>query len=169
MKKSFYKALNLLLLCVLPSFAYASFTITPVKLKINKDEKIAALTLKNDSNEVKNFQLIVYKVENERGKEILKETKDLTVTPVMFKIAPGKSQLVRIAIKNKMYSVMEDGYRVSVKELPRKINAEGSRVQLVTEFKVPVSIEAEEIEAHKDVEAHKTHKDVEAHKAHNNK
>ncbi len=157
MKKSFYKALNLLLLCVLPSFAYASFTITPVKLKINKDEKIAALTLKNDSNEVKNFQLIVYKVENERGKEILKETKDLTVTPVMFKIAPGKSQLVRIAIKNKMYSVMEDGYRVSVKELPRKINAEGSRVQLVTEFKVPVSIEAEEIEAHKDVEAHKTH------------
>lgn len=157
MKKSFYKALNLLLLCVLPSFAYASFTITPVKLKINKDEKIAALTLKNDSNEVKNFQLIVYKVENERGKEILKETKDLTVTPVMFKIAPGKSQLVRIAIKNKMYSVMEDGYRVSVKELPRKINAEGSRVQLVTEFKVPVSIEAEEIEAHKDVEAHKAH------------
>ena len=52
-------------------------------------------------------------------KEVLKETKDLTVTPVMFKIAPGKSQLVRIAIKNKMYSVMEDGYRVSVKELPK--------------------------------------------------
>ena len=85
----------------------------------------------------------MYKVENEHGKEVLKETKDLTVTPVMFKIAPGKSQLVRIAIKNKMYSVMEDGYRVSVKELPKKVNAEGARVQLVTEFKVPVSIEAE--------------------------
>jgi len=39
--------------------------------------------------------------------------------------------------------VMEDGYRVSVKELPKKVNAEGARVQLVTEFKVPVSIEAE--------------------------
>lgn len=92
---------------------------------------------------MKHFQLIVYKVENVQGKEVLKETKDLTVTPVMFKIAPGKSQLVRIAIKNKMYSVMEDGYRVSVRELPKKINAEGARVQLVTEFKVPVSIEAD--------------------------
>jgi len=143
MKKSFYTKLSLLIFCILPTFAYGSFTITPVKLKINKDEKIAALTLKNDSKEVKHFQLIVYKVENEHGKEVLKETKDLTVTPVMFKIAPGKSQLVRIAIKNKMYSVMEDGYRVSVKELPHKVNAEGAHVQLVTEFKVPVSIEAD--------------------------
>jgi fimbrial chaperone protein len=143
MKKSFYTKLSLLILCILPTFSYGSFTITPVKLKINKDEKIDALTLKNDSNEVKHFQLIVYKVENVQGKEVLKETKDLTVTPVMFKIAPGKSQLVRIAIKNKMYSVMEDGYRVSVRELPKKINAEGARVQLVTEFKVPVSIEAD--------------------------
>jgi len=115
-------------------------------------KKIAALTLKNDSNEIKHFQLIVFKVEHEHGKEVLKETKDLTVTPVMFKIAPGKSQLVRIAIKNKMYSVMEDGYRVSVKELPHKVNAEGANVQLVTEFKVPVSIEADnkkEIESSK--------------------
>jgi len=147
MKKSFYTKISLLLICILPSFAYASFTITPVKLKINKDEKIAALTLKNDSKEVKHFQLTVFKAENEHGKEVLKETKDLTVTPVMFKIAPGKSQLVRIAIKNKMYSVMEDGYRVSVKELPHKINAEGAHVRLVTEFKVPVSIEAEKMEA----------------------
>jgi hypothetical protein len=38
---------------------------------------------------------------------------------------------------------MEDGYRVSVKELPHKVNAEGAHVQLVTEFKVPVSIEAD--------------------------
>ena len=147
MKKSFYTKISLLLLCILPSFAYASFTITPVKLKINKDEKIAALTLKNDSKEVKHFQLTIFKVENEHGKEVLKETKDLTVTPVMFKIAPGKSQLVRIAIKNKMYSVMEDGYRVSVKELPHRINAEGSHVRLITEFKVPVSIESEQMEA----------------------
>ena len=65
----------------------------------------------------------------------------------MFKIALGKSQLVRIAIKNKMYSVMEDGYRVSVKELPHRINAEGAHVLLVTEFKVPVSIESEQMEA----------------------
>lgn len=147
MKKNFYTKISLLLLCILPSFAYASFTITPVKLKINKDEKIAALTLKNDSKEVKNFQLTVYKVENERGKEVLKETKDLTVTPTMFKIAPAKSQLVRIAIKNTMYSVMEDGYRVSIKELPRKTNAEGSQVHLVTEFNVPVSVEAEKMES----------------------
>lgn len=33
MKKSFYTKLSLLILCILPTFAYASFTITPVKLK----------------------------------------------------------------------------------------------------------------------------------------
>jgi fimbrial chaperone protein len=142
MIKHFYKKLSLLLICVLPTLAHASFTITPVKLKINKDEKIAAVTIKNDSNEVKNFQLIVYKVENIDGKETYKETKDLVVTPVMFKIQPGKSQLVRVAIKNKMYSVQENAYTLSVKELPHKMNKEGANVQLVTEFKIPVSVEA---------------------------
>ena len=141
MKKGLYTKLSLMILCILPTIAYASFTITPVKIKITKDEKITSLTLKNNSELLKHFQLLIFRVENENGKEVLKETKDLTVTPAMFKVKPGGSQMVRVAIKNKMYSVKEDGYRLSVKELPHKINPEGAHVQLVTEFKVPVSIE----------------------------
>lgn len=143
MIKHFYKKLILLLICIFPTFSYASFTISPVRLKINKDQKIAALTIKNGSNDVKNFQLISYKVDNISGKESETETKDLMITPVMFKILPGKTQLIRVAIKNKMYNTKENGYTISVKELPHKMNKEGAYIQLVTEFKLPLSIEPE--------------------------
>lgn len=129
---------------ILPTLSYANFTIAPVKLKINNNEKIAAISVKNNTNEAKSFQLIIYKVIFEDGKEVQKETKDLIVTPAMFKIPAGKTQLIRVAIKsNNMYSTIEDGYKISVKELPRRLNAEGAHVQLVTEFKVPVSISSQ--------------------------
>ena len=69
MKKGLYTKLSLMILCILPTIAYASFTITPVKIKITKDEKITSLTLKNNSELLKHFQLLIFRVENENGKE----------------------------------------------------------------------------------------------------
>lgn len=133
--------------CLIPSFALANFTISPVKLVINKDQKVTALTLSNNSDKPRSFQLTAFKIDHKDGKEIDTPTKDIIVTPLSFKLAPGKVQTIRVAIKSEGdYKIDERVYRVSVKELPHKANAEGAHVQLVTEFRVPVSITDKKIE-----------------------
>ncbi|WP_253307440.1 MULTISPECIES: molecular chaperone [unclassified Rickettsia] len=141
MKKQFYSLLTLILICLTSSVVQAVFTIAPVKLTINKDNRIANLNLRNDNDVPKSFQLIIYKVEYKNGKEVLKETEDLIATPVMFRIGAGRTQLVRIALINKMsYSRDQDAYRIAVKELPHRQAGIQSQVQFVVEFRVPVTI-----------------------------
>ena len=127
--------------CLLPTLALANFTISPVKLTINKDQKVTALTLSNNSDMPKSFQLTAFKIDHQDGHEIDTHTKDIIVTPLSFKLAPGKTQTIRVAIKNEgTYKIDERVYRVSIKELPHKLGKDGAHVQLVTEFRVPVSI-----------------------------
>jgi fimbrial chaperone protein len=134
-------------ICLVPSLTLANFTLSPVKLVINKDEKVTALTLSNNSDKPRSFQLTAFKIEHKDGKEIDVPTKDIIVTPLSFKLAPSKVQTIRVAIKNEGdYKIDERVYRVSVKELPHKLNAEGAQVQLVTEFRVPVGITDKKID-----------------------
>lgn len=131
----------LLSVCLLPSLAFANFTVAPVNLVINKDQKIAALTLRNNTDQPRSFQLTAFKIDQHDKHEVDTLTKDIIVTPLRFRLAPGKTQTVRVAIKNEgTYPIAERLYRISVKELPRKLNKEGAHVQVVTEFKIPVAI-----------------------------
>ncbi|WP_341790601.1 molecular chaperone [Rickettsia endosymbiont of Polydrusus tereticollis] len=141
MKKQFYALLTVILICLNSSVAQAVFTIAPVKLTINKDNRVANINLRNDNDGPKSFQLVLYKVEYIKGKEVLKETKDLMATPVMFRIGAGRTQLIRIALTNKMsYSREPDAYRIAVKELAHRQLDVQSQVQFVVEFRVPVTI-----------------------------
>jgi fimbrial chaperone protein len=138
MKKIFVTKLVLILVCMIPSFTFANFTVTPVELEINKDKKVSSITLENNNSEDKNFQLTVYKVSNQGE---YTETKDLQITPMMFKVASGKSQLIRVALNSKaLYSIVPKGYVLVVQELPHVIAKKGSHVDVITEFKIPVSI-----------------------------
>jgi len=130
-----------------PALSYANYTIAPVRIEINRQDKIASLTIKNDSDRPKYFQVSVHKLGSVdgNGKQHYQETKDLIVTPVMFSVDAVKSQLIRVALKdNVMHSSHPRGYQLSIKELPHNIEKEGNNIHFVTEFKVPVSVKDDE-------------------------
>lgn len=122
----------------------ANFTIMPVKIDINKNNKIATMTLQNNDLMERSFQLTVLKKEHKDGKEEYVETKDLVATPLMFKVQGGKMQLIRIAVKGKEnISTTENAYRISVKELAHKVKIDDtitSTVDFIVEFNVPITI-----------------------------
>lgn len=122
----------------------ANFTIMPVKININKNDKIATIKLQNNDLMERSFQLTVLKREYENGKEEYKETKDLIATPLMFPVQGGKIQIIRIAVKDKKnVSTAENAYRISVKELAHKIKIDNtitSTVDFIVEFNVPITI-----------------------------
>lgn len=126
---------------IIPSLSLANLTISPVKLVINKNEKVNSLIIRNNADSPRNFQIRAYKISHENGHEIDTETKDLLVTPLSFKITPGRTQVVRVALKNNStIEELDRAYRISVQELPHQTKKEGAHVHLVTEFKIPVSI-----------------------------
>ncbi|HJD66293.1 MAG TPA: fimbria/pilus periplasmic chaperone [Rickettsia endosymbiont of Bembidion nr. Transversale] len=124
----------------------ANFTIMPVKIDINKNDKIATIKLQNNDLMERSFQLTVLKKEFKDGKEEYKETKDLVATPLMFKVQGGKIQIIRIAVKDKNkenISTAKNAYRISVKELVHNIKIDDtitSTVDFIVEFNVPITI-----------------------------
>lgn len=146
MLKIFYNtAITGLIIFITIQKAQADFTISPVQLTIDKDQKIATINLTNNSKEDKKFQLIPYKVNySHEGKEALQETKDLTIAPLMFTIKGGRDQIIRVKLKNLSPSQPYNkiNYFLSIRELPHKASLDAENVvKLVTDFRIPIIIE----------------------------
>jgi len=122
--------------------ALANYQVSPMNLHISEKQKVTSLTVKNLSDKETSFQVSVLKLEHKNGHDAWVETKELVVvTPVVFRTAPGKSQLVRIAMRGPIAG--EHKYSLSIKELPLhgpKIGENESAVSFITEFRVPVDI-----------------------------
>lgn len=129
-------------LCVLTfifvSNAFANFTISPLKLEFKESEKVISAMLTNESDEEKHFQVSIVKLGKKGDKVNSIQSKDLMVTPLMFKIQPHKQQLIRIARKD-LASNLSDVYKLEVKELPHKQKGDNV-VHLVTQFNIPISL-----------------------------
>lgn len=143
MKKYFLRFLPILF--ILFTFnSFASATIVPVNIEISKNNKIATMTVQNNDYTPKKFQLLLLKRVYENGTEEYKETTDLVATPVTFTLHAGKTQLIRLALKNTQnFSTREKDYRIMIRELPRRVKIENnisSTVNLVVQHSIPITI-----------------------------
>lgn len=145
MQKFYKKLIIFSLLTGLNINSYADYSISPVKVIISKEEKITSVNFKNETDRQKSFQLSVYRETPEGNKEKLTEAKDLTVTPAIFRLQGGETQLIRIAIKN---NLAREGnkYRLSIKELPPKVIGAGNNISIVPDFRLPITIIDQKVE-----------------------
>ena len=131
-------------ICVLAIFlitsvANANYLVSPVKLELDKKEKITSLHFQNEGATEKNLQVKILKRDMSKPGKVYAPTKDLIASPVIFKVQPNRGQLIRIAIKNFKAKSEKDDYRVSIKEVPQGVAEEG-KVRFVTEISVPIKI-----------------------------
>jgi len=126
-----------LLICAIPTWSYANYTITPVKVHIKPGAMMSSLTVHNNNDSSRHFQIRVYKVDKHKATE--EDSKDLVVSPSMFKSGSKKAQIVRVAIKNPAEAFKHQHYVLSIKELPHG-EVEANTVKIVTDFRVPVLI-----------------------------
>ncbi len=143
MKKYFLRFIPILFI-LLTSNSFASATIVPVNIEINRDNKIATMTVQNNDYTPKKFQLVLLKRTYEKSVKEYKETTDLVATPVTFTLHAGKTQLIRLALKNTQnFSTRAKDYRIMIKELPRRVKLENSissTVNLVVQHSIPITI-----------------------------
>lgn len=120
-------------------FAHAgSFTATPIKLTIPTGASSTSLSLENVGDQPVLVQAEVVAWAQDAGKDVLTPSRDLVVSPPIFKVAPGGAQTVRVGVLSRPQSDREITYRLFLQEVPEAPRAGEQGVSVALRLGLPV-------------------------------
>lgn len=114
-------------------FAYAgSFGINPVRLDLSERQTSAVLHVQNNGDAPVTIEARNFLWAQSNGKDQMISTRDIIVTPQIFRISPGATQVLRIGALRKPDAVQEIAYRLMLEEIlpPPSPDTKGVRVAL---------------------------------------
>ena len=120
-----------------PGFG-GSLAISPVRIQLTNAERTAVITVENQGDALRIYQLEAVEWSQVDGKDVYSPTRDLIAVPPVFKLPPGKKQIVRVGVR-KSPAAVENCYRVFIQELPVSDAASDiPTVQTVLRVGIPV-------------------------------
>ena len=144
MGKNIYLSLLLFFSNLLLPSALASYTISPTHIKISNNDPIGELNIKNRTDSYKTLQLMIKKRNSGQDKQSYSDTKDIIISPIICKVPPNGTQLVRLKIKdlNLKLNNFNRGYKLVIKELPtyKILNSNLLNLSILLNMEVPVTI-----------------------------
>ena len=128
-------------LIAMPALA-GSLSITPVRVELSNAQRSVALTVRNDGDQpsVVQAQLVAWSQESNEDK--LDPTVDLLASPPIFTVAPGASQILRVALRRAPDSAVERTYRILVNEVPGKPQPGFTGAQFALKISLPIFVDA---------------------------
>lgn len=118
----------------------ASLSVSPVLITLDSSASIAAMTVTNRSDDPVVMQAFINDWSIRNNQEHYEETDQLIVSPPVFEIAPGKSQIVRIGLLDTEPKVIEQSFRVFFEQAPATPNLERSTDNSTTNYPRGVQI-----------------------------
>lgn len=111
----FTRTAFLLLLGLLGQSGATNVALNPVRLNITTPEKATALTVTNNDHLPVQFKVQVFHWVQRDGQDVLEPTQNVLINPPRITVAPGATQLVRVALRVPS-RVPQDAYRVILSE-----------------------------------------------------
>lgn len=102
--------------------------VNPVLVAIDSDHRTASITIRNEDPvpvTIRSYALIWRQAD---GNDVYEETGEVIVSPPVFTIAPGATQVVRVGLRNP--AAAGKAYRLIVEEVPEASPGGGIRVAL---------------------------------------
>ena len=118
-----------------------SFNVSPVRVELSAADRTQALTVRNEGGEPSVVQVQLLAWSQDSGQDILQPTTDLLVSPPVFTVQPGQSQLVRIALRSTPDPARQLSYRAILQEVPGPSRAGGPSLQVALKISLPVFVE----------------------------
>ncbi|MFN3235088.1 MAG: molecular chaperone [Gammaproteobacteria bacterium] len=118
-----------------------TINISPTKILLSKKKPFSAISLSNPTDDDMVFEVDAEQWSQQNGKDVMHDTADILASPVVFKIPPHKSQVVRVALEKAKDTANEKTYRLLFREVARAEkapSADSVRVQL--EISLPVFV-----------------------------
>lgn len=133
--------LALLLAVFLPaSLSGAEFSVSPIRIELDRATRTSALTVRNDGTEKLQAQITLSEwTQDETGKDVYAESKDLIFFPKLLTVEPGSEVTVRVGIRA-LPPAVERTYRLYVEEIPAPRKEGGAQVNVRVRFGVGVFV-----------------------------
>ena len=128
------------LLALSPAFA-GTFTISPLRVDFADATGMAVLTVRNEDAKPVVVQTQGLAWSQEAGQDALTPSRDLLISPAVFTLQPGGSQLVRVALRRNVDPARELTYRLLLQEVPQAASPDFNGLQIVLRLSVPVFVE----------------------------
>lgn len=120
--------------------AAGTFTISPLRVDFADNMGMAALTIRNEEAAPVVIQTQGLAWSQEGGQDALTPSRDLLISPAVFTLPPGGSQLVRVALRRGVDPVRELSYRVTLQEVPQAADPGFNGLQVALRLSVPVFV-----------------------------
>ena len=118
----------------------ASIGVSPVRATLSANQKIEAITVRNNGTEPMSVQLEVMNWTQNDGTDVFTATRDLLVSPPIFTVPPGGSQLIRAALRRAPDAQHEQTYRIFMQELPPPPDPDFMGTKMLMRLSLPVFV-----------------------------
>ena len=102
--------------------------INPILLEVNASRRTALVTLRNEESTPVTVRTYALEWSQQGGQDVYGETNAVIVSPPIFTIPAGGTQLIRVGLRNP--SAPARAYRLIVEEVPDARPSDGIRVAL---------------------------------------
>lgn len=120
--------------------AAGSFSISPLRVDFAETAGTAALTVRNEDATPVVIQTQGMGWSQEGGQDALSPSRDLLISPAVFTLPPGGSQLIRVALRRNIDPVRELSYRLIVQEVPQTASPGFTGLQVALKLSVPIFV-----------------------------
>ena len=129
-------------LALLPprSVEAGQFKISPIRLNLSIDTPIGVLNVSNPGVEPLLLHLDVQAWDHVTGSDRFLDTRDLLLNPMIFELAPGQQQLVRIGLTRPAGGEREQAYRLFIREVPQLAQRKKRQITTVLHISLPVFV-----------------------------
>lgn len=122
---------------VLPATA-EGLRVAPVTLEVLAPGAATTLTLRNEGRSNLTVQARSFRWQQSGGRETLRRTSEVVVSPPSVRLAPGASQTIRVVRTSKAPINGEEAYRIVINEVPDQSRGRSGAVAFATELRIPV-------------------------------
>lgn len=130
-------------LMILTSPSHATgFSVSPIKVNLTpENNKVMSLKIHNSSEELVSIQAELMSWDQKEGKDIYEsKTREVLVTPPIFTVPPGETQIIRVGLRRAVDLKQELSYRLFLQELPPPIPDKTNGLQMVMRMSLPVFV-----------------------------
>ena len=118
----------------------ATIGVSPVRVTLSANQKIEAITVRNNGTEPMSMQLEVMNWSQQDGNDVFTPTRELLVNPPIFTVPPGESQLIRAGLRRAPDASRELTYRIFMQELPPPPDPDFMGTKMLMRVSLPVFV-----------------------------
>lgn len=118
----------------------ASLGISPLRLDLRPDQRVASVTVRNDDARPVMIQVRTYAWTTTPATADLQPTRDVLAVPAITTIAPGEQQVVRVAFRGHAAGDAEAAFRLIIAEVPAADTGTSAAVRIALAFSLPIFV-----------------------------